>query len=179
MGKKASSVKSMRLCRWLLIVMALLGCSNSLDKTVELKQFPIDSLDGIITQSGAELDKDDSSDGNGSLRIKTKNPATVRLFEISGIEVENDRLIYQARVRSKGLVGRAYLEMRCHFPDDEEFSSVNPQGALTGTTKWATMQTLFDLKKAGRPDVIKLNLVIEGKGTVWIDDIHLMKTPRV
>jgi hypothetical protein len=35
----------------------------------------------------------------------------------------------------------------------------------------------FFLKKGEKPDYIKLNLVIEGKGTAWIDDIGLFKTP--
>jgi len=30
---------------------------------MELKRFPIDSLEGIITQSGVEFDKEVSSDG--------------------------------------------------------------------------------------------------------------------
>lgn len=35
----------------------------------------------------------------------------------------------------------------------------------------------FFLQKGENPDNVKLNLVIEGKGTVWIDDIHLYKGP--
>jgi hypothetical protein len=41
-------------------------------QVVELKRFPIDSLEGIITRSGVQLDKQISSDGNGSLRITAK-----------------------------------------------------------------------------------------------------------
>ncbi len=47
----------------------------------------------------------------------------------------------------------------------------------TGTTNWTTMETPFFLKKGENPDNIKLNLVIKGKGTVWIDDIRLLKAP--
>jgi len=32
-------------------------------------------------------------------------------------------------------------------------------------------------KKGENPDNVTLNLVINGKGTVWIDDIHLIKAP--
>ena len=59
----------------------------------------------------------------------------------------------------------------------QEFGAVWAPAALTGTTKWMTVQTLFALKKGERPDVIKLNLVIDGRGTVWIDDVHLLKGP--
>jgi hypothetical protein len=35
----------------------------------------------------------------------------------------------------------------------------------------------FYLKKGQRPDLIKLNLAIEGSGKVWIRDVELLKTP--
>ena len=48
---------------------------------------------------------------------------------------------------------------------------------LSGTIDWASYETPFFLKKGERPDLIKLNVAIEGKGTVWIKDISLAKTP--
>ncbi|MCH7556135.1 MAG: hypothetical protein IIB56_01620 [Planctomycetes bacterium] len=48
---------------------------------------------------------------------------------------------------------------------------------LTGTTDWTTEKIPFLLKKGQNPDNVKLNLVIDGKGTVWIDDIRLLKGP--
>jgi hypothetical protein len=42
---------------------------------------------------------------------------------------------------------------------------------------WVTQETPFFLKPGENPDNVKLNLVIEGKGTVWIDDISLVKGP--
>src|SRR5512141_395134 len=137
MKKPISSLSNGAICISLLIVSVMLACSNPSQKVVELKRFPIDSLDGIITKSGAELDKDNSSDGKGSLRVNVKNPATVRLFEVHDIGIEGAVLTYRAKVRAKGLAGRAYLEMRCHFPDrEEELLATDAQAALTGTTKW-------------------------------------------
>lgn len=43
--------------------------------------------------------------------------------------------------------------------------------------KWTTVETPFFLQKGQNPDNIKLNLVVNGKGTVWIDDIKLIKGP--
>jgi hypothetical protein len=39
------------------------------------------------------------------------------------------------------------------------------------------MQTPFFLKKGEKPERVKLNLVITGKGTAWIDGIRLIKGP--
>ncbi|MCL5022294.1 MAG: hypothetical protein M1497_02815 [Nitrospirae bacterium] len=153
------------------------GCPKSPSQVVELKKFPVDSLDGIITRSGAQLDAEDSSDGKGSLRIIAEAPTVVRLFELSDIEIEDARLIYQARLRAKDLEGQAYIEMWCHFPGKGEFFSRGLQNTVSGTMQWITAETPFLLKKGEKPDIIKLNLVINGKGTVWIDDIRLLKGP--
>jgi hypothetical protein len=128
----------------------------------------MDSMEGIITRSNVGIDKNISSDGNGSLRITSTKPSVVRLFETGDIDVENARLIYQARVRTENVDGHVYLEMWCHFPGKGEFFSRGLQTPLTGTTEWTTEETPFFLKKGENPDNVKLNLVIKGKGTAWI-----------
>ena len=155
----------------------ILGCSLSAQDVVELKKFPLDSLDGVLTRNGVQLDKQNSSDGKGSLRIIASQPLTVRLFEVSGIDVEDARLIYRAKVRTENVEGLVYLEMWCHFAGKGEFFSRGLQTPLSGTTNWTTEETPFFLKKGEKPDYVKLNLVVKGKGTAWIDDIRLLKGP--
>jgi hypothetical protein len=159
------------------LVIFICGCSKPSEQAVELKHFPLDTMEGVITQTGVELDNKISSDGTGALRITTDGPATVRLFEVNNIDVENARLIYRAKVRTEGVEGQVYLEMWCHFPGKGEFFSRGLQSPLTGTTNWASEETPFFLKKGDKPDYVKLNLVINGGGTVWIDDIRLLKGP--
>jgi hypothetical protein len=159
------------------MIVVMSGCSKASRGVAEIRRFPIDSLDGIITQSGAELDKDSSSDGKGSLRINVTGPTTVRLFEVTDINVEDARLTYQAKVRTKDVQGQVYLEMWCSFSGKGEFFSRNIQSAVSGSTNWMTMETPFFLRKGERPDIVKLNLVINGRGTVWIDDVLLLKGP--
>jgi len=141
----------------------------------ELKRFPLDDLTGIIMKSNVQMDKEISSDGSGSLRIEATKPVVIRLFETGDIDIENARLIYQARVRTENVEGQVYLEMWCHFAGKGEYFSRGLMMPLTGTTDWTTEETLFFLKKAENPDNVKLNLVINGKGTAWIDDIRLLK----
>jgi hypothetical protein len=160
-----------------MLISVLVGCSKTSNEVIELKRFPIDTMEGIITQSGVEIDKGISSDVNGSLKITATGPTVVRLFELGDIDIENARLIYQARVRTEGIEGQVYLEMWCHFPGKGEFFSRGLQTPLTGTTNWTTEETPFFLKKGENPDNVKLNLVINGKGTAWIDDIRVLKGP--
>ncbi len=155
----------------------LVSCSRPSEQVLELRDFPIDSLEGIITRSGVGIDEVISSDGKGSLKMTSTKPTVIRLFETGDIDVENARLIYQARVRTENIEGKVYLEMWCHFPSKGEFFSRGLKTPLTGTTEWTTEETPFFLKKGENPDNVKLNLVINGKGTAWIDDIRLLKAP--
>jgi hypothetical protein len=145
--------------------------------TSELKHYSLDSTEGLITQSGITIDRQISSDGNGSLKIQASEPTTVRLFETGDIDIENARLIYQAHVRTENIEGQVYLEMWCHIAGLGDFFSRGLDRPLTGSTDWVREDTPFFLEAGQNPDNVKLNLVINGKGTVWIDDIRLLKGP--
>lgn len=161
----------------MLTAMLLSVCGKKQAQVVELRNFPLDNLDGLIALSGAEIDKAISSDGNGSLKITALDTTVVRLYEVRDIDIENARLIYQARVRCENLEGLAFLEMWCHFPGTGEFFSRGLQTPITGTNDWTTVETPFFLKKGEKPDFIRLNFVAAGKGNAWIDDIKLLKAP--
>ncbi|MGB2804051.1 MAG: hypothetical protein WBD64_04040 [Candidatus Zixiibacteriota bacterium] len=154
------------------------GCGQKASQQVtELQHFPIDNMEGLVTQSGVEIDRQNSADGSGSLRITAIEPTVFRLFEVSGVDIENARLIYRARVRTEEVEGKVFLEMWCHFTGKGGFFSRGLQNPLTGTTGWTTEEIFFFLKDGENPDTVKLNLVVDGKGTAWIDDIRLLKGP--
>ncbi|MEE8153311.1 MAG: hypothetical protein V3T76_09820 [candidate division NC10 bacterium] len=177
MRLRALGVRSAGLVISGVVTLCLLGCSQPATQVTELRHFPLNNTNGIITRSNVAFDKHTSSDGNGSLRITATGPTVVRLFEVGDLTVENARLIYQAKVRTEDVDGHVYLEMWCHFPGRGEFFSRSLQTPLSGTTNWTTEETPFFLKKGQKPDYIKLNLVINGTGTAWIDDIRLLKGP--
>lgn len=158
-----------------LFMVFIVACSTKTVETTTIKHYPIDSLEGIITKSDVQVDKKITSDGNGSLRITTSKPITVRLYETGDIDIENAQLIYQAKIRTEGLEGQAYIEMWCHFSGKGEFFSRALQSSLSGNNEWTLQKTPFFLKKGENPDNVKINLVVNGKGTVWIDDIRLIK----
>jgi len=143
------------------------------------KHYPLDSTTSVITQDGVEFDKI-STDGNGSLKIlaDSTDKRVIRLFETGPIDIEERVLIYSAKIRTEKLYGKAYLEMWCEIPGKGEFFSRGLEQPITGTTVvWTTAQTPFRLEAGQRPSNVKLNLVIEGVGTVWIDDIKLTSEP--
>lgn len=175
-------------CVFLIVVpVAVAACSKKSSEppakqtalaTVEtLAEYPIRNMDGVLTQSGVDYDSTTSSDGNGALRIIATAPTTVRLFETGDLDVENARLIYSAHLRTADVEGKVYLEMWCSFPGKGEFFSRALQSPLSGTVNWTSQETPFFLKAGENPDNVKLNLVIDGKGTAWIDNVKLAKGP--
>jgi hypothetical protein len=157
-----------------LVLAAALAAAAS---TAEIRRFALDSLKDLITQSSVELDKENSSDGHGSLRINSSGSSTVRLFEVQSPGIENARLIYQARIRTRELQGKAYLEMWCRLPGKGEFFSRALDQTYSGSNEWSTTETPFLLQQGQKPDLVRLNVVVEGAGTVWIDDVRLLKAP--
>jgi hypothetical protein len=159
----------------ILTLLALSGCTPSSDDYVEIKHFPVDNFDGLVSMSDVALDTEISYDGNGSLRVTATEPTTVLLYESGDIDLDNAILIYQAAVRSDTLEGMAYLEMWCDFEQGKTFFSRGLNSPWTGTLDWSKVQTPFLLKEGQNPTNVRLNLVIDGAGTVWIDDIHLFE----
>ena len=137
----------------------------------------MNSLDGLITRSNVAVDTQITSDGDGSLQVSASAPLTVRLYETGDLDVDNARLVYQAKLRTEDMEGRVYLEMLCHFPEKGEFFSRALNAPISGTVEWTQQETPFFLKKGENPDNVRLNLVIDGRGTVWIDDVRLVRAP--
>jgi Protein kinase domain len=136
-------------------------------KRMDPAAFPI-TLDGVQHQQGG-------------WRIENARPRTVRLTEIdmskvSGVTLENCMLYYRAQMKS-ALEGKAYLEMWVRCSDGQEYFSKGILTPISGTTDWGSYQTPFRLEKGQRADFIKLNVVIEGKGTLWIKSPELWRGP--
>jgi hypothetical protein len=116
-------------------------------------------------------------DGDAWL-VDSSEPQVVRLFEVPDPEISQGLLFYRASLKSEQLSGRAYLEMWCRLPGRGEFFSRGLNQTLSGTTAWSSFEVPFRLKKGQRPDLVKLNLVVEGRGKVWIRDVELLRMSR-
>ena len=164
----------------LVVSLAMSACTSSRQapaSPVELKHFSLDRLEGVRATTGVSFDPQISTDGKGSLRIDTSQPLTLPLFEVNDLSIENAALIYQARLQSQNLDGKAYLEMWLRFPGKGEFFSRGLDRPITGTMSWMTSTIPFFLQAGQKPDLIRLNLVVAGKGRVWIDDVRLLRQP--
>lgn len=159
------------------LAVILCACVKGEAQLAEVGTFPTDSIDRVITRSDVTIDRDVSSTGKGSVKITAHEPRTVKLFETGPVDIDSTRLIYNAKVRTNDVKGQAYLEMWCSFPGKGEYFSRGLQNPLSGTNEWTSVETPFFLKSGEKPDNVKLNVVVNGTGTVWIDDVKLMKGP--
>lgn len=157
---------------------ACLSCSRPPLTEEILFHNPVSDLTGVLTQDGVAFDARTTSDGTGSLKINAAKPMMVRLYEVGDINAEDARLVYRAKIRTDGVQGQVYLEMWRQFPGKGEFFSRALQAPLTGSTEWTSQETPFLLEKGQNPDHIALNIVINGRGAVWVDDVALIRAPR-
>jgi len=114
----------------------------------------------------------------GGWVINCTGPQTFRLFEVPNPGLENCVVTYQAQLKSEGVVGKAFLEMWCVLDGLGEAFSRGLDKTLSGSNDWSIYQIPFLLEKGERPDMLRLNLVVEGSGKIFIKDIRVQSGPR-
>lgn len=139
----------------------------------DLQKLNLDNAASIGTT--IQTDTRVKTEGKGSIKITTLWPTTICLGEVTGLDIEDTMLVYKAKVKSD-LEGTAFLEMWAHIGTGQYFSREMNNG-VKQKTDWKIIQTPFLFQKGQKPDKVTLNIVINGKGTVWIDDIVLSKEP--
>ena len=163
-------VVGMKITLTLLLVLLLVRSPVWAEDLAKLSLDDISSL-GLTIESDPRV----KVEGQSSIKITTRYPTTVCLGEVSGLDLENATLIYKARVKSQ-LEGSALLEMWVQV-DSGRYFSRGFNSTVKGNSDWQLTQTPFIFQKGQNPDRITLNLIINGTGTVWIDDVVLSKAP--
>lgn len=142
-----------------------------------LAQLPLDKVESLATVLA--LDSEITAEGKSAVKIISPGPASICLGLIENLQVEDAgqayKLVYQAQVRARDLKGNAFLEMWCFFGSDGPYFSRGLNSYITGTTDWTTLTTPFFLQPGQTPTRITLNLYVNGSGTLWVDDIRLIK----
>jgi len=157
----------------ILTALAVLMAIGSPTFAQELVKKSLDDASAIGTT--IQTDYKVKVEGKGSVRITTLHPTTICLGEVTGLDVENAKLIYKAKAKSN-LNGNAFLEMWA-FVGTGQYFSRGMNDTVKGDSGWKSIQTPFLFQKGQNPERVILNLVINGSGTVWIDDISLSKAP--
>lgn len=159
--------------KWLLIfVIMVLLISPSLFAE-DIQKISLDDTSTIGLK--IEADTRVKAEGKGSVKITTAWPTTVCLGEAKILNIENAKLVYRAKVKTD-LNGTVFLEMWCHVGGGQYFSK-GMNSTAGGKEDWKQIETPFFLQTGQKPEKVTLNLVINGIGTVWVDDIVLSREP--
>lgn len=143
--------------------------------------FPVNSLARTIAKFNIKLDNKVSYDGLGSIRIDCEDTTTAYLFVLRDIPVERPKLVWEVYCKSKDLKGKAFLEIGVQIPGKygkgvETFLHCS-RDSLCGTTDWEKMEVEFLVMEKRKVDIAQLNMIVEGSGTVWIDQVRLTVLP--
>ncbi len=165
-----------------LAVLAVLavGCGGQPDRPRVLAEFPVDSLEGVKQAADPEVtfDPEISVDGNGSIHVDAAEARVVRLFEVDDLDLEGPLLLtWKAKLRSRSLFGRAFLEIWVRIPGKGEFFGRGLETSVRRSTDWTEAQAYFRVDEKVPIDRVRLNLVLEGGGHVWLDDAVLTAGP--
>jgi hypothetical protein len=156
-----------------LLIFAALAVVASSTHANDLRKLNLDDASAIGTT--IQTDTEVKVEGKSSIKIMTQWPTTICLGEVTGLDIEGAKLVYKAKVKSD-LEGAAFLEVWAHVGGGQYFSR-GMNSVVKQKTDWKMIQTPFLFQRGQKPDKLTLNLVINGKGTVWIDDIVLSKEP--
>lgn len=146
----------------------------SCTKQIEIIQdFPVDT-NNIIDDSLAVFYQNISKDGKGSLSFSIQQPRTIQLYEVDNLQIKNTVISYSAAIKTANWNGNCYLEMWC-FVDGGAYFSRSFDQTITQDTDWKRITAPFFLKNEQILEKVKLNIVADGIGDIWIDSVTLTK----
>ncbi|HEY3318866.1 MAG TPA: hypothetical protein VGP72_00110 [Planctomycetota bacterium] len=147
-----------------------------------LKEISWEKLAPEARPKTAELVKDEKL--NASV-LKLQNTeakgATYNLATIENPGITRTSYAVSGEVRYDDVAGKGYLEMWSQFPDGSAFFSrtlgeTGPMQFISGSSGRRPFSLPFNAAGAkGNPSKLVINLVLPGKGTVWISDMKLIQ----
>jgi hypothetical protein len=100
-----------------------------------------------------------------------------RLFELSLSGFDQSMISYRFRIQTDDLKSHVYPEMWCLVVGLAESFSRGLNQKVRGTNNWLSVEISFYLRQGQFAELLKLNLVFEGPGTVRLTDIEVLATP--
>lgn len=154
--------------------------SGSIDAN---KNMPSGQEINVTVPIRTTLDTGVSADGKGALKIASYTPGkkVVPMYVVKSVNTgERRRLAYRALVSTGDIRGQAYLQLAVKLAGEETPAiSENRVQAIRSATspQWVQLETAYFIPPGKTVEEARLNFVLDGLGTAWIDDLKLYKTP--
>lgn len=114
------------------------------------------------------------------LEIRNSDPRafTATVLTIEAPQITKPRYRLSGQVRYENVEGVGYLELWNHFPGGDQYFSrtladQGPMMKLQGTAGWRAFVLPFDATGAPAPTRLVLNVVLPGRGTVYLGPLEL------
>lgn len=114
---------------------------------------------------------------DGELELTAEEAGTQRLFEVPLSGIDQSMITCRFRIQTENLKSKVYPEMWCRVVGAGEFFSRGLNQKMRGTNNWLSVELPFYLKKGQFAELLKLNLVFEGPGTVRLKEVEVLATP--
>jgi hypothetical protein len=120
--------------------------------------------------------------GSSFHRLKVESassaPSRVTVLTIEAPRITGPRYVLSGQVRYEGVEGTGYLEMWSYFPGGGQYftrtlGDEGPMMKLRGTAGWRAFALPFDASDAPPPMRLVVNVVLEGRGTVYLSELSL------
>jgi hypothetical protein len=127
-------------------------------------------------KTSISVDKDTTADGNGSLKVEAAHGALVTIADQKNLSVSKDNTLWcTLKVKCAGVRQRAHLEMWCEVADGKRAFSKGLDQLLIGDSDWREIRLPMMVNGDFTVSRALVNVVIEGPGTVWVDQISFAK----
>lgn len=160
----------------LAVSLAAVGCKEKVEPPKEIDAFNCDTTDRFLSPEAASLDTSGTAEGTGCFKFVVAEPATHPLFEVK-FPGEGAKFTFQFKMRVSDFLGDAYGLMAVHYASGGKQEIKNYDRALGATSDWVPMELSWTVQKGQKVDSLILSAALNGTGTVWVDDVHLIKTP--
>lgn len=148
-----------------------------------IREFSWSALEaaGHLKNGNVVAPAQEGSDESLALSNPTGRPVTIEFLVVDQPGITASAYALRGRMRYEGVEGIGYLEMWSHFPGGSAYFSrtLAEQGVLAGlrgSSGWRDMVLPFSAAGAtDHPSRLVVNLVLPGRGKVWIGPLRLVQ----
>lgn len=141
---------------------------------VDLGTFSCDSLTQVKTL--VSVDKNVKAGGEGAIKVEAAQGAMVTIADQKNLAIKKDNTLWCIlKVKCSGVKQRAYFEMWCDVGNGQRAFSKGLDQPLQGDTDWREIHLPMMVNGDFLVNRALVNVVVEGPGTVWVDQIKFAK----
>ena len=111
------------------------------------------------------------------LEVTATEAGPVRLFEMPLDRIDQSVITYRYSIKADSLASNVYPEMWTRVAGSDEFFSRGLDDKVHGTFNWTSVEISAVVEKDEFADLVKLNVVFEGPGTIRLTGIEVLAMP--